>query len=352
MAYNASRRRGITTKHKPRAKLVHAPKPTPPPAYEHNGMYPFIQGFLHWSEVKGYSPNTTDKRKVGLLRFIQWCDERGLDHPQQLTKPIIERYQQALYYHRKADGNPLSFRTQNSLLTPVKSWFKWLAQENHILYNPASEVQLLKLPPRLPQVILSVEDVDTLLHTPKTDTIYGIRDRAILETLYSTGIRKMECVNLSTQDIDPNRRTVFIRCGKGGKDRLLPIGERALHWVERYRWEVRDLLQVDPQDKTLFLTDYGEPFIKGRLSSLVRRYLHHAKIDKPGACHLFRHAMATHMLDNGADIRYIQMMLGHSELSTTEVYTQVSIQQLQNVHTATHPATLETLQDLTQETEN
>ena len=231
-------------------------------------------------------------------------------------------------------------RYQVALLLPIKSFFKWLAQNNRILYNPASEIELPKVPMRLPQSILSVAEVERIINTPDTTTVYGVRDRAILETLYSTGIRRMECVILQLYDIDGPRQTVMVRQGKGGKDRLLPIGKRALYWVDRYRYEVRDELVIDSDDTHLFLTDYGESFIKGRLGALVKRYLHHAEINKPGGCHLFRHAMATHMLDNGADLRFIQMMLGHSQLSTTEIYTHVSIEKLREIHTATHPAKL------------
>ncbi|MCP4487333.1 MAG: tyrosine-type recombinase/integrase, partial [Gammaproteobacteria bacterium] len=190
----------------------------------------------------------------------------------------------------------------------------------------------------LPKAILSIEEIDTIMGLPDIKTPYGIRDRAILETLYSIGIRRMELVNLNIYDIDSSRKTVLVREGKGRKDRLLPLGERALHWVERYRLEARSQLQTSHDDTTLFLTDYGEPWVRNRLSELIKKYLHHARIDKPGACHLFRHAMATHMLDNGADIRYIQMMLGHSDLSTTQIYTQVSIEKLRQIHAATHPA--------------
>jgi integrase/recombinase XerD len=185
-----------------------------------------------------------------------------------------------------------------------------------------------------------VAEVECIINTPDTRTVYGIRDRAIIETLYSTGIRKTECVELGLYDVDSQRQTVMVRQGKGGKDRLLPIGKRALYWIEKYRVEVRPELAIDMDNTHLFLTDYGEPFIKGRLGALVKRYLHHAEIEKPGGCHLFRHAMATHMLDNGADLRFIQMMLGHSQLSTTEIYTHVSIEKLREIHAATHPAKL------------
>lgn len=339
MAYNKDRRRGITTKHQKRKKLVHSPKENTSPV-AHNGIYPYLLAFIEWGGVKGLSVNTLKQREVGLLRWILWCDDRGLDDPKAITKPIIERYQKHLYYYRQANGQPLSARYQVALLLPIKSFFKWLAQNNRILYNPASEIELPKVPMRLPQSILSVEEVERIINTPDIGTIYGIRDRAIIETLYSTGIRKTECVELGLYDVDSQRQTVMVRQGKGGKDRLLPIGKRALYWIEKYRIEVRPELAIDLDNTHLFLTDYGEPFIKGRLGALVKRYFHHAEIDKPGGCHLFRHAMATHMLDNGADLRFIQMMLGHSQLSTTEIYTHVSIEKLREIHTATHPAKL------------
>ena len=339
MAYNKDHRRGIYQKTHTRQKRNDAPQKQVP-AIDHNHLFPYLQAFLEWSGVKGLSKNTIEKREVALRRWIVWCDDYGLDDPRAMTKPILERYQKHLYYYRKANGEPLSARSQQSLLLPLKAFFKWLSQTNRILYNPASELELPKTPPRLPQVILSVEEIETVMGLPDISTVYGVRDRAILETLYSTGIRKSECANLGLYDVDSHRKTLMVRGGKGGKDRVLPIGERALYWVEKYRLEVRPEFLIDLSDPYLFLTDYGEPWIKNRLTDLVKRYFYHAGIDKPGACHLFRHAMATHMLDNGADLRFIQMMLGHSELSTTEIYTHVSIEKLREIHTATHPAKL------------
>jgi len=168
------------------------------------------------------------------------------------------------------------------------------------------------------------------------DEAIGIRERAMLETLYSTGMRRSELAGLSVFDID--RGTVMIRQGKGKKDRMIPIGERALHWIERYQLEVRPELVVGRNCNALYLTNLGEPFTPPRLTELVRDYVLAAKIGKTGACHLFRHTMATLMLENGADIRFIQAMLGHADLSTTQIYTQVSIRKLKEIHTATHPA--------------
>jgi len=340
MGYNKDSRRGINTKHQKRKKLVHSAKDNTSPI-AHNGFYPYMQAFLEWGAVTGLSHNTTKQREVGLQRWILWCDERDLDDPRAITKPIIERYQKYLYYFRRESGEPLSVRYQLALLLPIKTFFKWLAKTNRILYNPASEMELPKIPPRLPQAILSEEEVERVINTPDTETVYGVRDRAILETLYSTGIRKTECANLGIYEIDHHRYTVMVKQGKGKKDRMVPIGQRALYWMTRYLEEVRPQLMINTDEQAVFLTDYGEPFIKGRLGALVKRYFHHAEIEKPGGCHLFRHSMATHMLDHGADLRFIQMMLGHSQLSTTEIYTHVSIEKLKEIHAATHPAKLE-----------
>ncbi|MCP4474738.1 MAG: site-specific tyrosine recombinase XerC [Gammaproteobacteria bacterium] len=337
MAYNKNHRRGLYQKTKPTAKRT-TPKPKATPPIDHNGLYPYLLRFTEWGYVKGLSPATVKSRDRSLRRFIAWCDERSLDDPTAITKPILESYQKHLYYYRKSNGEPLSHGSQHALLAPIRAFFKWLSRENYILYNPASELELPRQQRGLPRAILSEDEIDTIISLPDIKTPYGIRDRAILETLYSVGIRRMELVNLNIYDIDSSRKTLLVREGKGRKDRLLPLGERALHWVERYRLEARPELQTSHTETTLFLTDYGEPWVRNRLSELIKKYLHHAKIDKPGACHLFRHAMATHMLDNGADIRYIQMMLGHSDLSTTQIYTQVSIEKLRQIHAATHPA--------------
>ena len=172
-------------------------------------------------------------------------------------------------------------------------------------------------------------------------TAHGLRDRAILEVLYSTGIRRTELVNLKLYDIDAERGTLMVRQGKGKKDRMIPIGDRALAWIEKYQADVRPALASAPDDGVLFLTAQGEAFTPNRLTQLARDYVAKAELGKTGACHLFRHTMATLMLENGADIRFIQQMLGHAELSTTEIYTQVSIRALKEVHARTHPAKLE-----------
>ena len=215
-----------------------------------------------------------------------------------------------------------------------------MARENHILYNPASELQLPRQPKHLPRHILSVAEVEAILAEADPSTPQTLRDRAMLETLYSTGLRRMELPGLALYDVDLARRIVMVREGKGRRDRIIPIGQRACAWIEKYLVESRPQLLVADVE-ALFVNDYGEPVTPEFLATKVKRYMRFAGVErKTGSCHLFRHAMATHMLDNGADTRFIQAMLGHADLATTQIYTHVSIEKLKQIHDATHPAKL------------
>jgi integrase/recombinase XerD len=296
-----------------------------------------MKRYLESMRVRNYSPFTVDNREISLLQFFSWCDARSIGRPQEVTKPILERYQRHLFHLRKRDGKPLSFRTQHSRLVPVRAYFKWLTRQNVLLWNPASELELPRVERRLPRYVLTESEAERVLGMPDVSDAIGLRDRAILEVLYSTGIRRLEVVHLSVYDIDQERGTLIVRQGKGKKDRMVPIGERAIAWVGRYLEDVRPKLVMPPDDGTLFLGATGEELDPNWLSQWVHRYVDAADIGKRGACHLFRHTMATLMLENGADVRYIQEMLGHAELSTTQIYTQVSIRRLKQVHTLTHP---------------
>ncbi|OGT04886.1 MAG: hypothetical protein A2Z65_12970 [Gallionellales bacterium RIFCSPLOWO2_02_58_13] len=303
-------------------------------------MRAYQNAFLEWTVVTGLSEQTARIRKQALDGFILWCDERGLQRPHDITRPILQRYQSFLYHYRKVDGNPLSFNTQATRLHPIVAFFKWLARESHILYNPASDLVLPKPPRQLPKHSMSVADIETVLNQADIETASGIRNRAMLETLYSSGIRRSELIHLTLYDVDTERGTLMVRQGKGRKDRLIPVGARACAWITRYVQEVRPQLALTQEQRCLFVTDYGEAFEKNRLSDMVKRHMLWAGF-KHGGCHAFRHAMATHMLENGADIRYIQVILGHSELSTTQIYTHVAIGKLKAVHALTHPARME-----------
>lgn len=324
----------------PRRKRRATPR-TADTALDHHGMTPYLARFLEASAALGLSAQTVGLRERGLTRFLRWCDERGLQRPQDVTRPVLERYRRHVFHYRKRNGAPLAFATQAQRLMPLKAFFKWLAKENYILHNPASELTLPRVHRRLPKHILTPEEVERIVAQTRLHGAEGIRDRAIIETFYSTGIRRQELINLTLYDVEPPHGTLMVRAGKGRKDRLLPIGERACHWITCYLEQVRPELVLEPDDGTLFLNEYGEPFKGTQLGDRVRKNIVAAGIDKPGSCHIFRHTMATLMLDNGADIRFIQAMLGHADLNTTQIYTQVSIAKLKAVHALTHPASRE-----------
>lgn len=321
-------------------KGQHTPLPVIGPKNDPASLYHQMQHFLQWMRERNYSERTVGNRETYLRYFILWCDERGLTRPQEITRPILERYQRYMFLYRKKDGQPLSTRSQGTRVTPIRAWFKWLTKTNRILYNPAADLDLPRMEKRLPKHILTADEADRIMNVPNIETATGLRDRAMLETLYSTGIRRMELIGLNQYDIDYERGTLMVRQGKGKKDRMIPIGERALAWIQKYRDEARPQFALAGDDGTLFLSQLGEAFTPNRLTQLVRDTIDAAQIDKRGSCHLFRHTMATLMLENGADIRFIQAMLGHAELSTTEIYTQVSIVKLKEIHTLTHPARL------------
>ncbi len=295
-----------------------------------------MEQYLVWLGAQNFSEDTLITHRTCIGYFVEWCRERSIEDVVEVTRPVLERDQRSLYHYRKKDGAPLTFRTQNSRLRSLKGWFRWLTRQNYLLHNPASELILPRLENRLPKYILNADEMEAVLRQPDVATVEGLRDRAILETFYSTGMRRMEVANLKLYDIDRERGAVMIRMGKGKKDRYIPMSERAFRWIDRYVVEARPALLMASDDGTVFL-EHGVAFDRLRLTTLVRGYIGKAKIGKTGGCHLFRHTVATLMLENGADIRVIQEMLGHAKLSTTELYTRVSINLLKQVYLATHP---------------
>ena len=288
--------------------------------------------------VKSYSEYTVRNRLVHIRSFIAWAKQRGLAEPLEVTRPVLESYQRYLFYYRKKNGEPLSFRSQHARLVPLRVWFKWMTRQNHILHNPASEIDLPRLGRTLPKNVFSAQEMELILLQPETRDPIGLRDRALLEALYSTGLRRLEIINLKLYDLQFDRGLIVVREGKGRKDRYVPIGERAVAWLGKYLREARPQIALEPDDLTVFLTAQGEPFSRDHLTFVVRQHIVNAKLGKSGACHLIRHSMATLMHENGADIRYIQQLLGHEDIKTTQIYTHVAIRTLQQVHAATHLA--------------
>jgi integrase/recombinase XerD len=288
--------------------------------------------------ARNYAEGTLEGRRDALKVFLAWAAERDLTRANQITRPILESYQRWLWRCLKANGQRLGWSTQRNRLGTLKDFFRWVTRQDVILHNPASEVELPRMEKRLPQAVLTLPEVERLLAVPDVTDPLGIRDRTMLEMFYSTGIRRTELCRIDLPDVNTERHTLHVRLGKGKKDRVVPMGKRAVHWLEHYLQAVRPRLCLDTRTQALFLTGYGGPFNPDVVSRMVASWLAKAGLKRKGCCHILRHTCATHMLENGADIRFIQQLLGHEKLDTTAIYTEVSIKQLQEVHARCHPS--------------
>jgi len=301
------------------------------------GLSHFILEYIKWMQMQNYSEITILNRKRYLSYFATWSLENKVEDIQSVTRELLDSYKKYLFETKKTKrGNPLTTHAQWSRLEPLRSFFSWLARKYFILYNPASELDLPRLGQTLPGGILTDNQAEAILSRPDLKTRRGQRDRAILELFYSTGIRRLELIHLSVYDVNFERETILIQQGKCAKDRVVPLGSRCAKWLKSYIEQVRP--HFVKNSDVLFLTNAGDPLSSSYLTRQVRRYIEAAGVKVDGSCHIFRHSMATLMLENGADIRYIQEMLGHSRLSTTQIYTKVSIEKLKEVHRNTHPA--------------
>ena len=296
--------------------------------------------YFAWMRVHNYAQRTVERAEEELGFFLAWCDERAVTRPEEVSKAVLEAYQRHLFYYRKKDGQPLRPTTQKERLSSVKGLFKWLTRQNVLFFNPAAELMLPRQERTLPKEVLSAGEVDAILDQADVKTPKGLRDRAMMEVLYSTGMRRCELVGLDVFDLDFERGTVLIRLGKGKKDRVVPLGQRALSWVGKYLEEVRPGLTTsspDAQD-AVFLSMLGKRLTDDYATNLVGKYIRASGLRKKGSCHLLRHSMATLMLQNGADVRVIQEILGHESLETTQVYLRVAVIELIEAHAACHPA--------------
>lgn len=297
-----------------------------------------VEQYLEWLRIRNRTEAGVDSKWRELKPFLWWAEERSIKKPHEITRAMLESYQRWLWSYRKKNGQPLGSTTQRGRLGSVKLFFSWLCRQRVIEVNPASELELPRVEKRLPIEALTRSEIETLLSLPDITDPLGIRDRAMLELFYSTGIRRSELVRLDLLDLKVEKKLLYVRQGKGMKDRVVPVGNRALLWVEKYLNDVRPLLALRPDTLTMFLSGYGEAFNPQVLGRIITRYIEQTQIGRKGGAHLLRHTCATHMLEGGADIRYIQQLLGHEKLETTAIYTEVSIVQLQAVHARCHPA--------------
>jgi site-specific recombinase XerD len=275
--------------------------------------------------------------------FLMWLGRHGLAL-KDVRPDDLRRYQGELVSRRKLDGRPLAAATIAQRLAAVKALFRFLVRRGCVLFDPSSAIDLPRVEKRLPRVILTEAEARRMVTAPRGRAPLELRDRAMLELLYATGLRVTELVNLKPEDVDTEERVVHVLLGKGQKDRNVPLTSVAARAVESYLAGGRTVLLGDSArvgeritGARLFLRSGGRPLTRTSMASVVRAWAKTARVKKHVTCHTFRHSVATHLLRARADIRHIQVLLGHKSLSTTERYTHVNLKDLRRVIERAHP---------------
>ncbi|WP_233081093.1 tyrosine-type recombinase/integrase [Rheinheimera soli] len=298
-----------------------------------------ISYYLQLCACKGESPETIASKRSRLKLFMLWAGVFDVSRLMHITLDVMDQYQNYLHSYRQPNhGRPLSRGTQRNRLTVVKVFMHTMYIKGCIAASVLDRIELPLIGRVLPKAIFNEKEIEAILSQTLIYGDWGKRDRAIFETYYATGIRRSELARLTLDDIDLTERLLRVNCGKGHKDRFVPIAKRACTWVEHYLEQVRPLLANLHSGRTLFLDNQGKAFRPRKLSELASKYVRLAGIRKQGACNLYRHATATLMLEYGADVRHVQEMLGHASISTTQIYTHVTIVKLREVYEKTHPA--------------
>jgi integrase/recombinase XerD len=281
-----------------------------------------------WLE-DGLSQNTLAAYRRDLAAFANWLSSTRHKNLVRADPSDVDAYLAHRFATRAAP------RTAARYTASLRRFYRFLLRENLIQDDPVQFLDTPKLPRSLPKV-LSEGEVEALLAAPDTDTSAGLRDRAMIETLYATGLRVSELVGLKLLNLDLNAAVLRVT-GKGGKDRLVPLGEEAQHWLSRYLKESRLLMLNGKPCGEVFVTPRGSAMTRQTFWHLLKRCARTADIHKPLSPHTLRHAFATHLLAHGADLRAVQMLLGHADISTTQIYTHVARERLKRLHSQHHP---------------
>lgn len=296
------------------------------------------QSWLSELHTLEYAPTTIEVSRWAFDSFHTWLTENQIKELGQINAACLAAFQAHLRGKVTARGTPLSQATRRSQVSAIRRFLRWMFEQGHLQTNLAARFILPKRPARALPSLLSHQELRRIFAYPRTLDPLGLRNRSILELLYATGIRRTELVQLNLEHVDLPSATLWIRQGKGGKDRVLPLARYTTCWLEAYLRRTRPRLLVNMDEQAFFITGYGSRFNPNYLGNWVRKVLNECGIQKRGACHLFRHSCATHMLENGADLRAIQQLLGHARLDTTQIYTNVSITHLRSVYAHTHPS--------------
>ncbi len=283
----------------------------------------------HLSLEAGSSRNTVESYVRDIRRLAQYAASKGIESPAALTAPGLREF----VYQLKDSG--LAASSIRRQISGIRTYYRFLVGEGHVARDPSTSIELPKMWRRLPEV-LTVAEVESLLGAPTPDEPLGWRDRALLEVAYGTGVRASELVGLGTADIWFDEALIRV-LGKGSKERLVPIGRRALGAAALYGREIRPGLDKGKTDGRFFLNARGRPLSRVGAWGIIKRSAARAGIKKRVTPHTLRHSFATHLLEGGADLRAVQEMLGHADLSTTQIYTHVDRDYLRSVHKSYHP---------------
>ncbi len=291
-----------------------------------------IKEYRHLLHSIGYAGSTIDAYRKNLGEFNTFLVSCNINDLRQVNKEVIANYKVFVMEQKN------SIETKALKLRPVKRLFEYLLQENRLLVNPTEGlVETCRKNRKIPPV-LTVDEVKLLLQQPDLSFRMQLRNRAIMEVLYSTAIRLDELLNLTIYDPDFKEKTLFISKGKGRKQRLVPIGKNSIIYLRKYLENIRPRYAArNPKERTLFLTSKGGPLNPPTIRLAIREYGISAGITKNVSPHTFRRTAATHLLQQGADIRYIQQLLGHSRLSTTQLYTKIVPTDIKAAHEKYHP---------------
>lgn len=298
----------------------------------------YLAKFVEWMQAQNWSPRTIESYESNVRFFYDFLQsETSVNVLQDIDSKLLYSYQQFIYNQEQRSGKRLSLSTQHTRLVAVRSFFGYLHHTGVLLLDPSTDLVLPKKPKHLPKGVMSEQQVAALLEQPDTGTTLGFRDRTLIETLYATGIRNTELRNLALYDLElPNLR-LTIRQGKNAKDRVVPLGEIAADYLKEYLETERPKLSTNPKQQLVFISKSGKQITLANLVWIIRKYAKKAGIGSQFTPHSLRHSCATHMLRGGADLRYVQEMLGHASVETTQIYTQVEVKDLAEMHRRFHP---------------
>ncbi|GED12080.1 site-specific tyrosine recombinase XerD [Aneurinibacillus migulanus] len=293
-------------------------------------MNELITQFIHYLTVeRGLAKNTLESYQRDLHAYCAYLERENFTNLNETNRMQIMGY----LLHLQEQGRATATLSRN--LASIRAFYQFLLREKFIDKDPSVNLESPKIEKKLPQV-LSVAEVETLLNGPDTRLPSGLRDKAMLELLYATGIRVSELVSLNLSDVNLNMG--FIKCfGKGSKERIIPLGRLAIADVSRYLERGRPMLKKRGQEEALFLNHHGRRLSRQGFWKIIKKYAQLANSHKEITPHTLRHSFATHLLENGADLRSVQEMLGHADISTTQIYTHVTRSRLKEVYAKAHP---------------